>query len=61
MKQLERLFGVRGTALDSFISIRNGYLEYLFQQGWRVSRAWREAVPEFYGDEPTRRDGAKEI
>lgn len=48
MKQLERMFHVRGVALESVISIRNGYLTYLFAQGWKVSTAWHAAVPEFY-------------
>jgi hypothetical protein len=56
MKPLEHMFHVSGVALESVLSIRNGYLAYLFAQGWRVSTAWHEAVPEFYGDEiPHRR------
>jgi hypothetical protein len=55
MTPLERMFQVSGVALESVISIRNGYLAYLFAQGWRVSTAWHEAVPELYGDEPRHR------
>jgi hypothetical protein len=50
MHQLQRMFHVSGAALDSVVSIRNGYLAYLFAQGWKVSSAWHEAVPEFYGN-----------
>lgn len=50
MKVLERIFKVHGAALESVISIRNAYLDDLIQHGWRVSGAWREAVPEFYRD-----------
>jgi hypothetical protein len=55
MKPLEHMFHVKGVALESVCSIRNGYLAYLFARGWRVSTAWHEAVPEFYGDETLQR------